>query len=167
MFMAGLLHELGLVVLDQYAHGVFVEMLAAVAGPGQKIEAVERAFIGTSHAEIGYWVAEAWHLPEMLGAAIRWHHQPFSAGEHVLAAAIVAAADILCMSEEEFNKEWMSGPAGEVFAWLRLDESAQAQILAAADQELAAIEAFMAPANGRAPSEASPTAGNRTRQVAS
>ena len=32
----------------------------------------------------------------MLFRSIRYHHEPFKAGEHVLPAAIVAAADLLC-----------------------------------------------------------------------
>jgi len=96
VFAAGILHEVGYTLLDQHAHSLFVTMVSTSKQLDQSITTVERQLVGVGHAEVGMWAAEAWNLPPVLQAAIRFHHEPFKAGDHVLPAAIVAMADLLC-----------------------------------------------------------------------
>src|SRR4051812_47274547 len=75
-FVAGLLHDIGKVVLNQYLPKEFAEIQTRVFEGGEDCEATEKAVIGASHAEVGAWLAERWNLPVPLVEAIRWHQHP-------------------------------------------------------------------------------------------
>jgi len=78
-FVAGLLHDIGKVVLNQYLPKEFAEIQTRVFEGGAGVEdceAIEKAVIGASHAEVGAWLAERWNLPVPLVEAIRWHQHP-------------------------------------------------------------------------------------------
>ncbi len=95
IFIAGLLHDIGKLVLDPIVR----ERIAAlkeevVLKKRPRIEA-ERAALGFDHAEIGVKVAKKWNLPEHVEEAIGAHHAIENAREHGKIAAIVALADNL------------------------------------------------------------------------
>jgi putative nucleotidyltransferase with HDIG domain len=78
-FVAGLLHDIGKVVLNQYLPKEFAEIQTRIFEGGAGVEdceATEKAVIGASHAEVGAWLAERWNLPVSLVEAIRWHQHP-------------------------------------------------------------------------------------------
>lgn len=76
LFTAGLLCNMGRVILDQW-FGPECEQIhrAAMAKGGLLLDA-EREVLGVTHAEIGFWAAEAWHFDEALAQVIRHHHGP-------------------------------------------------------------------------------------------
>jgi putative nucleotidyltransferase with HDIG domain len=75
-FVAGLLHDIGKVVLNQYLPKEFGEIQTRIFEGGQACEEAEKAVIGATHAEVGAWLAERWNLPVSLVEAIRWHQRP-------------------------------------------------------------------------------------------
>ncbi|MBM3465510.1 MAG: HDOD domain-containing protein, partial [Armatimonadetes bacterium] len=96
VFVAGILHDVGMTLMDQHAHSLFVTIVSTAKQMNQSQYAVEKNLVGVTHAEVGQWAAEAWNLPPVLQSAIRYHHDPQNAGPHRLAASIVAMADALC-----------------------------------------------------------------------
>ena len=75
-FTAGLLHDLGKIVL-----GTFIEidagpMLALSAEKGIPFDQAEREVLGIDHAEAGAALLDKWNFPEALVIAARWHHAP-------------------------------------------------------------------------------------------
>jgi putative nucleotidyltransferase with HDIG domain len=95
-FVAGLLHDIGKVILDQYFHKDFETIMARVAEGTIDFEEAEMAVVGTHHGEIGGWLAEKWRLPEVIVECIRFHHSPALALHEKSLAAIVNFADYLC-----------------------------------------------------------------------
>ena len=78
LFTAGLLCNIGRVVLDQW-FGPECELIhQALDRKGLSCLDAERAILGVTHAEIGFWAAEAWHFDEGLAQVIRHHHGPVS-----------------------------------------------------------------------------------------
>jgi putative nucleotidyltransferase with HDIG domain len=75
-FMAGLLHDIGVLILDQFFHEEFVSIIQRVTKTKEELIAAERATIGLDHCEIGAFIAEKWKIPEFLRIAIRLHHRP-------------------------------------------------------------------------------------------
>jgi putative nucleotidyltransferase with HDIG domain len=94
-FTAGLLHDIGKSILDQYFNDMFVAVQERMLECSLPSHEVERDLYGFDHADVGYWLAERWNLPVTLGEAIRYHHRPESATEMPEMAQLVHLADIL------------------------------------------------------------------------
>ena len=95
LFTAGLLHDIGRVVLAQ-AKGaeygrLFNEAVSAGANPTER----EKSAYGFTHADVGACLMETWKLPVLLVQAVRFHHQPASGGSAKKMAAAVCLANLL------------------------------------------------------------------------
>lgn len=94
-FLAGLVHDIGRVIMDQHFPEEFAETLArSRSGPCSLIEAEEQVF-GLTHAAVGAHVARKWKLPEGVISGIADHHGPGAERAWSLHAALVHAADVM------------------------------------------------------------------------
>ena len=75
-FTAGLLHDIGKVVLNQYVGEEFAEIVRRITQEHVSFAEAEHEILGFSHEEIGALVAERWGLPEPIVRCIRYHHEP-------------------------------------------------------------------------------------------
>jgi HD-like signal output (HDOD) protein len=72
-FLAGLLHDIGIILEDQQVHDRFTRAMRSLSNQQTLIEA-ERAQLGFDHTQLGEKLAEDWQFPEAVKAAIRFHH---------------------------------------------------------------------------------------------
>nr|MBN2276579.1 HDOD domain-containing protein [candidate division Zixibacteria bacterium] len=79
MFVAGLLHDLGLLVLEQAVPDEFSEIWLQAGAEGNLIELENRRW-ETNHALVGEYLLEQWHLPESISTAVGRHHSIYSEG---------------------------------------------------------------------------------------
>ena len=105
-YAAGLLHDIGKVVLRQTDSRRFQAVLALAREQGEPMEAAELGLFGASHAQVGAWLAERWGLPADLVEAIATHHQPEAARRNRALAALVHLADSLA---ERAGRAWPQG----------------------------------------------------------
>jgi putative nucleotidyltransferase with HDIG domain len=72
-YLAGLLHDLGYILLDQYLHARFRNVIDQL-NERTPTDEIEQSNLGFDHSELGARVAEKWRFPEILVTAIRYHH---------------------------------------------------------------------------------------------
>jgi HD-like signal output (HDOD) protein len=94
-FVAGLLHDIGKVVLNQYLHAEFQHIMQR-AGQGMALDEAEMEAVGVGHGEIGGWLADKWRLPFVISESIRFHHAPWDAARNRAVVAIISLANYLC-----------------------------------------------------------------------
>ena len=78
-FEAGLLHDIGKVVLDLLYPEGFRDAAHTAHERKMAIAVVEKEMFGIDHAEAGGLLGEHWNLPETVVEAIRFHHEPDNA----------------------------------------------------------------------------------------
>ncbi len=146
LFVAGLLHDIGKVVL--YVKwpevGSSIKDVAKAEGDRSLFE-LEQELLGLSHADIGGCLANAWNLPVTLREPILYHHAPTLAKEAALQTAIVHVADILVKGLACGNPGDDLIPPLSKQAWdmVGLDEHTLANYIAKASSEFATIDDYL------------------------
>jgi HD-like signal output (HDOD) protein len=78
LYVAGLLHDAGVVVMAQYLPEDYAFVLETARESCRPLEEVEREVFGMSHADVGYTLATRWGLPNVLGKCIRGHANEYT-----------------------------------------------------------------------------------------
>jgi HD-like signal output (HDOD) protein len=95
-FVAGLLHDIGKVILKQYMRAEFSAIIEQSAHGIVALDDAEKEIAGATHAQIGGWLAEKWNLPKIIVESIACHHIPWEAKQDPALVAIVSVANYLC-----------------------------------------------------------------------
>ncbi len=94
-FLAGLLHDIGIILLDQHCHEAFRRVVLSLNSQSTLPE-TEQRLLGWDHADLGHRVGTNWRLPRTALDAIRFHHSPeASFGTHAPIVHCVAIANLL------------------------------------------------------------------------
>jgi putative nucleotidyltransferase with HDIG domain len=97
-FLAGMLHDLGKVVLDR----CFADYYRAVLDQCEKehlwIGEAEQQLLGLTHADVGGQLATEWKFAEKYLYSILHHHEPEATGRYQRLTSLVHIADHMCRS---------------------------------------------------------------------
>lgn len=94
-YTAGLLHDIGKVILDQYVANAAPLFYRRILNEGQDLIAVEKEYFDITHSQIGMHLAGLWSLPEVLQEPIAHHHEPEKARKQPELTCLVYLADLI------------------------------------------------------------------------
>jgi two-component system, cell cycle response regulator len=92
-FLAALLQDIGMLVLDRVMGGEYGQVYEQVATHAE-LAAAEVAAFGADHAEVGGFLAGQWKLPPLLAMPIAFHHAPARTTD----ASIRKLADVVALA---------------------------------------------------------------------
>jgi len=92
LFITGLLHDIGLLVLVYSRPEIANQIFETVKQTERHIYDVEMEVLGFDHAEIGRELAKKWRLPQAFQDSIYFHHHLDELSEPMLDAAIIHVA---------------------------------------------------------------------------
>jgi putative nucleotidyltransferase with HDIG domain len=94
-YTAGLLHDIGKVVLDQYISSAYTFFYRRTQLEMIELGEAEKEMLGITHTEAGQILGESWSLDERLTDTIRHHHHPELASVDPELTHVVYLADLL------------------------------------------------------------------------
>ena len=101
-FTAGLLRDIGKIVLGQHVGANYPEIEQLAVSQQLNFHEAEEQVLGFSHSMVGQRVAEKWKLPDTIVKVIRYHHKPIAFPEGLdskerTLITIVHLADVFTM----------------------------------------------------------------------
>ena len=120
-FLAGLLHDVGRLVICLRAPEQLSAVFARRDATGQTLRETEASVFGVDHAEIGGALLEFWRFPAAIADTVRWHHAPGESAGHPVEASLIHVADIFAHSLELGASGEPAPPTLEMSAWNRLN----------------------------------------------
>jgi len=94
-YTAGLLHDIGKVILDQYMYSAYPLFYRHLQTQGNDLAAAEKKLFGIAHTDAGYLLARRWALPEFVCQTVLHHHDPNEADGNRSLAHLVYVADLM------------------------------------------------------------------------
>ena len=101
IYIAGLLHEIGIIAEDQFLHEEFKKILDTAKIEKTNLTQAEHEMLGFNHAELGKAITDNWNLPQKIIMGIGYHHNPTQVPpEFSKIALTLFIADTLCQQRE-------------------------------------------------------------------
>jgi HD-like signal output (HDOD) protein len=145
IFAAGLLHDLGKVVLQAKLPDLGAQVERALKlGDGSRTQA-EQEVLGLTHADMAGWLGDLWHLPATLKDPMMFHHHPILARDAETQTAIVHVADVLVkgMGCGDSGDDLVPPLNQKAWKLMNLDEAGLDECLRKAAQEFETIDDYL------------------------
>lgn len=117
LFVAGLLHDIGHLVMYNKIPDLVQVMLERANRSGEPLYQAERDVFDIDHGVVGAELLKLWNLPQSLQEAVEHHHEPQKAESYALEAAIVHIANSLARLAERGCTNAQDGPPIAPEAW--------------------------------------------------
>lgn len=132
LFVAGLLHDIGKLVIAQRLPDE-TKMIALESESNLRSEyQIEEDFLNFNHAEVGGELMKAWNMPETLVESVAYHHTPKDAEAGVIETCLIHIANILTDEAEQGLDMKYDAQLQEIdpYAWkiTGLDESVKSHV---------------------------------------
>ncbi len=116
-YVAGLLHEIGRLVMFENMPDLAREAVKMHESLGEHLHIAEQKVMGFDHAAVGGAVLREWQLPDSLVEVVTFHHQPCGAKRYPVETAIVHFADIIACAMQLGSSREAYVPSVEPKAW--------------------------------------------------
>ena len=111
-FIAGLLHDIGKMILDDFMHDEYFRVLQTANTSNIPIRNAEISAFEVSHAYIGSKVAKTWEFPPIIIEAIEKHHHY---AQLTNTETITSISAIVCVANQ-MSKALQAGNGGDFLA---------------------------------------------------
>jgi len=143
-FCAGILHDIGKLIFEQFAHDDYREVCRHAAEKKISLLQAESAVMGITHTEVGRIIADKWALPIDLECSIVCHHAPENSDKIVELISAVHLADRIA---HELNRDTIEGevppPAWEgARSILKVDDAEYESVRKSMEEETAKTGEF-------------------------
>lgn len=141
---AGLLHDIGKVIIRLKCSEAEKEILNLVQERQIFVMEAEQEIIGTDHAEVGGWLSKSWFLPDKLSEPIAYHHDVAKSENHRIKTATVHIADVLIKAGGFGNSGDNFVPPIQKIAWdtLKLNEQILTELVDEVEDKLVEVKNF-------------------------
>ncbi len=95
-FLAGLLHDIGKLVLNQKAPREFDEIVQIVYNQNRSFHVTEQEILGFHHAHVGALLIQKWKLTPLLEEVILLHHDPGAINQDAMLLVLLDLGNRLC-----------------------------------------------------------------------
>jgi HD-like signal output (HDOD) protein len=95
-FCAGLLHDIGKVVMEQYMHEDFHKSLELARKQKISLYKAEEEIFGFDHTQVSEWLTSKWSLPTEIQLPLVYHHHLINDPQHQDIISLIHLADWLC-----------------------------------------------------------------------
>lgn len=151
-FVLGLMHDMGKLVLDQYAPVEFQQIIKIAREKQVAFHVAEKEVIETSYADIGFWLSQKWQLADDLADAI--HNQnripecPSNVSKEL--ASVCSFAEYICRLKQYGNNGSYGKPELPVNAWnvLGLEKDQMPELIEAINSQMHKADEFLDMVNG-------------------
>ena len=142
-FVAGLVHDLGRLVLYSQAPECAREVFDCYHSEPQLLRQAELKVLTFDHAQIAEALLRKWQYPARLVEAVAWHHQPLAAGSQNPGAAVVHLADHLVNALQLGSSGERFVPPLQLKAWqhLGLPSYILESVMEAIEDQIEAVQA--------------------------
>lgn len=146
VFIAGLLHDMGKLVLYNQLPDLSRRVLEATANgvKSRESQIVEHEILGFDHAEVGGELARRWSLPATIQESIAFHHAPGNAEQNSKVVAVVHIANSIAHLADRKSEDPEHAPKIEKIAWqlTGLEEEVIPAVIASAQAQISSATAL-------------------------
>lgn len=119
-FVAGILHDVGRLVLYIRVPEISLELLEQCRSTGELLHRAERNRLGFDHADVGGYLLRRWKIPPRVAEPVERHHVCQKAEQYPREASILHLADIIAHALQIGNSGELCVPALDHSVWERL-----------------------------------------------
>lgn len=146
VFTYGLIHDIGVTVLD-ICLPEYLDKIYALQKKGLHQIAAEKIVLnGITHSEIGLWLCKEWGLPDEIAEIVGFHHTPYSSSsEYITEVKIMYLADSISTNyyQQLLGNEITFQYAEEIMEALKITKEFMDEIIDVLPKEVEKINSII------------------------
>ncbi len=144
-FIAGLIHDIGKVLINNFFPDDMNQILALASKGSESIVDIEKKVLKLTHEEIGIAIGKKWKFEDSLLYAMGRHHQPVLKGGSSIYSMVVSVADTFVkILQVGFSGNYKIEPIPEeVWKVLELNEESVFVALSSINEEIEKAKLFL------------------------
>jgi len=120
-FLAGLVHDVGMLIMVQHFAGTYSKVLKASSEEEKPLEEIEADLLGFTHAMVGNIAVKSWKFPDTLCEAVLLHHDSKACCDGNLMAILIYVIETIGTEfEQRIPPRWVARSLEKSPVWKKL-----------------------------------------------